>query len=179
MYNPLFFIALLPDLEIQKEVTGFKQICADKFEARHAFKSPPHITLQSPFRWPMEKINILENALANFSEEQFSFSINLKNFAAFAPRVIYVNVEKNESLKSLHDDLEKYLLKNIGLKNKRSHGFNPHMTIAHRDLKKEIFPAAWNYFWEKKYERQFLAERLTLLKHVKGKWEIWEEFGLG
>lgn len=179
MYDPLFFIALLPGLEIQKEVTEFKNACAEKFDACHAFKSPPHITLQSPFRWPMKQIDKLENSLADFSENQFSFFVNLKNFAAFPPRVIYVDVVKNENLKSLHGDLELYLLENINLKNKRSHGFNPHMTIAHRDLKENIFPVAWNYFSEQKYERNFLAERLTLLKHINRKWEIWREFDLG
>lgn len=179
MSNPLFFIALLPDMEIQKEVTEFKDICAEKFDARHAYKSPPHITLQAPFRWLMDEISQLENTLAEFSEDQFSFSIKLNGFNCFQPRVIYVDVEKNESLIELHDDLEKYLFENIGLKNKRGHGFNPHMTIAHRDLKEEIFPEAWNYFSNKKYERQFVAERLTLLKHINRKWEIWREFDFG
>ena len=88
--HPLFFIAILPDTEIQAEITAFKQTCADKFNARHAFKSPPHITLQMPFRWPLENVNTLENELADFAEHQIPFSIELKNFNCFAPRVLYV-----------------------------------------------------------------------------------------
>ena len=179
MQDPLFFIAILPDLEIQKEVTAFKQECAVLFNARHAFKSPPHITLQAPFRWPLDDVQELRESLVDFAHDQLSFTVRLHGFGCFRPRVIFVAPEKNKSLTEIHGQLEKHLFETVGLKNNRSHGFNPHMTIAHRDLDERIFPKAWNHFSKKTYQRQFLVENIVLLRHLKGKWEIIERFIFG
>lgn len=177
MAQHILFIALLPDEEIQREVTEFKLECQRQFGASHALKSPPHITLQAPFRWPSERVGDLEISLLGFAERQMSFLVNLENFNCFRPRVIYVDVQKNDDLSELQSELEKHLEQEFDLVDpRRGRGFHPHMTIAHRDLKQGIFPAAWAHFSKKKYSRQFLADRLTLLRHRDGRWHSWREF---
>ncbi|MFN6233029.1 MAG: 2'-5' RNA ligase family protein, partial [Microcystis sp.] len=47
----LFFIALLPPPEVQEIATKIKVEFAEIYNSRAALKSPPHVTLQPPFRW--------------------------------------------------------------------------------------------------------------------------------
>lgn len=180
MKEQLFFIAVLPDETIQQEVTDFKNYLAAHFGASHALKSPPHITLFPPFKWQSNRVDALAQALDDFAVEQDSFSLTLKNFSSFPPRVLFVDVAPSEYLRSLQQDLARYLEKELHLKNDReSHGFNAHMTIAHKDLKRELYSKAWVYFSKQTYERTFLVSAITLLEHKGGRWEVYEDFELG
>ncbi|MCB0531497.1 MAG: 2'-5' RNA ligase family protein [Lewinellaceae bacterium] len=170
--HPLFFIALLPDTGLQSEVTAFKQYCARHFGASHALKSPPHITMVSPFRWQIDRLPVLAEALAEFSGQQTAFEIELRDFGCFAPRVLFVDMVKNPNLEVLESKLALALEEKTGLKRKSGHGFHPHMTIAHRDLQERYFREAWAYFSKLEFRRSFQAKALTLLRHTGGKWGI-------
>lgn len=179
MKDILFFIAVLPDEQIQQEVTTFKNYLATHFDASHALRTPPHITLFPPFKWQSNRVNALINALDDFAAEKVSFTLALKNFGSFPPRVIYVDIEKSESLQLLQQDLEIFLSEKLHLKNERNqHGFNPHMTIAHKDLHRELYPEAWAYFSKQTYQRAFLVEAITLLQFKNGRWESYQTFPL-
>lgn len=180
MKEVLFFIAIVPDAQIQQEVTEFKNYLAEHFGASHALKSPPHITLFPPFKWPQDRVEALLEILHDFATGETRFEIILKNFNAFAPRVIYVDVMRNELLQNLQQKLENQLEKKFELKNDRGHhGFNPHMTIAHKDLKRWLFAAAWQYFSLQHYARIFEVENITLLRHNGSHWDIYKQFSLG
>ncbi len=176
MQNPLFFIALLPDPEIQQVVTAFKKECAQLFQASHSLKTPPHITVKAPFRWPSEKFDMVKEALLGFGEVQSPFGVHLDNFGSFPPRVIYVNVLPNESLNEMKKALDKCLLLKTGLKTKHRGAFRPHITIAHRDLREEAFLAAWEHFSKKSFNGKFEAKEIVLFQHLNGKWEVEERF---
>ncbi len=179
MPDPLFLIAILPDLEIQQEVTAFKQECAQLFQASHSLNAPPHITLIPPFRWPLEQLESLKDVLLDFSYDQLFFNISLDGFNSFPPRVVFVGVKENEDLTELQSGLVGHLFQKLNLKSKRGHGYHPHMTIAHRDLQESVFPMAWEHFSAKNYKRLFRAEGVSLMGHRGGKWEILEQFAFG
>ena len=180
MKDALFFIAIVPDAQIQQEVTEFKQYLAEHFGASHALKSPPHITLFPPFKWPQDRVEALLAMLRDFAAPEARFEIMLKNFNAFAPSVIYVDVMPNELLQNFQQRLENQLEKEFDLKNDRGHhGFNPHMTIAHKDLKHGLFAEAWQYFSLQHYARTFEVENIALLQHNGRRWDIYKQFSLG
>jgi len=170
--DPLFFIALLPGEEIQREVTFFKQDCARRFQASHALKSPPHLTLIPPFAWPQARLGELCGALAEFASGQPLFEVELHHFNCFPPRVIFIDVVENQRLVALQLALFHFLKNSPGLEDERGNRFHPHVTIAHRDLKPGVFPQAWDYFSKIAYQRTFQADRLTLLEHVGGRWGV-------
>ncbi|TNE49434.1 MAG: 2'-5' RNA ligase family protein [Bacteroidetes bacterium] len=175
---PLYFIALLPPEEISQEVTAFKQILSDRWGARHAFNSPPHITLQPPFPWPDQQLTDLIRVLEKFAQQHSSVPVLLQNFGAFPPRVLFVQPLKSPQLEQLFQALIKDLEHELGLSDPRNHQrpYHPHMTIAHRDLRESDFPEAWRFFKQQRYERYFDASELGLLKHINGKWEIVRTF---
>jgi 2'-5' RNA ligase len=175
-FQALYFIAVLPDEKIAREVTAFKQYIASHFGASHALKSPPHITLLPPFKWAEAQEATLFEALEQFAEGQPPFLLQLKSFNCFAPRVLFVDVAPNPALHALQQQLEKHLEKTLNLRDDSSHGFNPHMTIAHKDLARAQFQPAWAHFSALPYERECNIEALALVKHNGRVWEAYREF---
>jgi 2'-5' RNA ligase len=174
----LFFIALLPPQDFQEGVTGIKQHFADNYNSRAALKSPPHITLQPPFEWPADKLSALQECLSVFAQTRVPVPVILSGFAAFPPRVIYINVLKTPALLTLQAELMAHLeteLRIIDPKSKER-PYSPHMTVGFKDLSKQSFKAAWPEFKDRPLQYNFTASQLTLLTHNGQRWDICAEF---
>src|SRR5690606_25442095 len=98
----LYFLALLPDDAIIKDVTKIKEYFAQQYHSKAALKSPPHITLFPPFYFPVSEEKDLIRISDQFCSTQTPFPVDLENFNAFPPRVIFVNIVPNELLGKLH-----------------------------------------------------------------------------
>ncbi|TVP65701.1 MAG: 2'-5' RNA ligase family protein [Nodularia sp. (in: Bacteria)] len=173
-----FFIALLPPQHIQEYANQIKQYFADHYASRGAQKSPPHITLQPPFEWSDTNVPQLEASLREFAHGRESIPITLNGYAAFPPRVIYIDVVKSQALLSLQADLMAYAATNLEIIDQASQTrpFAPHMTVAFRDLTKQNFRLAWPEFVQRSLDFEFTAENLTLLLHDGQRWNIKSEF---
>ena len=174
-----FFVALLPPQHIQDCANEIKQYFADRYASSGAQKSPPHITLQSPFEWADSDVSLLEDSLNEFATGRESIPVTLHNFAAFTPRVIYIDVVQTPELMDLQADLIKYMQSNLGIVDKVAHhSFTPHMTVAFRDLTKQNFKVAWREFVARQLHFEFKCDRLTLLLHDGKRWNVKTEFSL-
>ena len=175
-----FFIALVPPPDIQQHITEIKLYFAEHYNSRGALNSPPHITLQPPFEWLAEDVPKLEESLNQFSANRLSIPVTLSGFAAFAPRVIYVDVVKSPELLQIHKDLMSYLEANFAIVDRvsQTRPFVPHMTVAFRDLTKENFQTAWLEFAGRSLHFEFTASALTLLLHDGSRWNISNQFPL-
>ena len=179
MNKNLFFIALLPPVDIQSKATAVKHYFADVYQSKAALKSPPHITLQPPFNWELARLTELKTVMANFARQQRSIPVVLDGFAAFKPRVIYIDVHRTPELLELHQKLMLQLLSlNIVHNRSKSRPFAPHMTVGFKDLTKANFYRAWDEFKDKSFATKFTASELTLLYHNGRTWEINTEFSL-
>jgi 2'-5' RNA ligase len=176
----LYFIALLPPAELQAEVTAIKQDFADRYGSSHALKSPPHVTLQAPFKWVEEDLDRLTEPLRQFARFHDPISIALSGFGAFPPRVIYIDVEKTPELLQVQAELALDLERRLGIVDDRARGraFSPHMTVAFKDLKRQAFKAAWPEFRDLPFAAQFTVSELTLLLHRDRQWHIYTQFPL-
>jgi 2'-5' RNA ligase len=171
-----FFIALLPPPNIQDYVNQIKQHFADCYGSCAAQKSPPHITLQPPFNWLDAEVPVLQQYLSTFANRE-PVTVTLNGFAAFAPRVIYINVLKTPELLTLQSDLIKHLdgLEIITPVSK-SRASTPHLTVAFRDLTRQNFKAAWAEFQQRQLHFEFTVDYLTLLLHDGKQWNVYHEF---
>ncbi|MEO1049884.1 MAG: 2'-5' RNA ligase family protein [Bacteroidota bacterium] len=174
----LYFIAIIPPEPINSEILKWKHLFADQFNAKQALKSPPHITLHMPFKYKIEKEEKLIHAISRFANTRTSFLINLENYGAFPPRVIYIRVVLSEPLASLKTGLTRMAKQELNLfnANYKERPFHPHMTLAFRDLKKPKFLEAWPLFEDKVYETSFEATDLVLLKHNGKHWDVHKTF---
>lgn len=169
-----YFIAIIPPSPIYEEINQLKEYCKENFNSKAALRSPPHITLHMPFQWKEAKEEKLILAIQNFASTEQGFQINLKNFSCFEPRVIFIQVERNDTLNSVQKRLQTFCRTQLNLLNAeyRDLPFHPHVTIAFRDLKKSFFPKAWDEFKDKKFEGQFMVSSIALLKQDQKRWNV-------
>ncbi|PZV16463.1 MAG: 2'-5' RNA ligase [Pseudanabaena sp.] len=171
------FIALLPPDSIQLEVRQIQYDFESRYSTRATLKAPPHITLIPPFEISSDRIEPLQIELEKFAKTRSPFTINLSGFAAFPPRVIYLDVVPNPVLPDLYLDISTTLANALGIIDPyASRPFVPHMTVAFRDLNSDNFELAWAQFCDRKINFEFEVTNLTLLTHDVQKWNVLSNF---
>lgn len=173
-----YFLAIIPPEPILSEVNVIKAHFRDQYNCKAPLRSPAHITLHMPFTWKEKKESKLFDILARTSENYEPFKIQLQNFAAFPPRVIYIKINPNEALMEMQKNLAGVAKRELNLfnANRLDHPYHPHMTVAFRDLKKDLFKLAWNEFELKQYNAIFEISAFALLKHDGKAWKCLKQF---
>ena len=174
-----YFLAIIPPEPLQSQIQTIKEHFQKQFHSKGALRSPAHITLHMPFLWKLKKEENLIHLLAQASNYQ-EFTLKLNGFGAFAPKTIFIKNDLCSELESFQRELSLYARRNLNLFNStHNNGFNPHLTVAFRDLKKEMFFEAWTEFEEKEFTAEFNVSSFWLLKHDGQKWHAYREFPFG
>lgn len=169
----MYFIALVAPEEINRQVLKWKLWMKEKYSCEAALKSPAHITLVPPFWMNVGLETGLKDSLNEFASVQSNFIAQLKNFSHFGHRVIFIDMVPNGQLTSLHHALFLFLLnKDCYPLKADDRPFSPHITLATRDLHKKAFYEAWEHFKERKYEKEWEVQNVSLLKHNKKNWDV-------
>jgi 2'-5' RNA ligase len=151
----------------------------DRFQTNTA-KAPPHITLQAPFDWPAARLDELNQCLCDFADSRFPIPVLISGFAAFAPRVLFMNVRKTADLLKTQAELAETLEKTLQIVDFKSkhRSFSPHITVASRHLTPSLFKTVWAELQSRSIEFEFIGDRLSLIVHNGQAWEIQTEFPL-
>jgi 2'-5' RNA ligase len=169
----MYYFAILAPEEIDKEVMKWKKIFKERFNCTKALNSPAHITLIAPFWMHTDLETEIFDSLKEFCGSQKGLSIHLKDFSAFKPKVIFIDVLKNEFLDSLQKDFIGFMINRQKFPVKKDENiFHPHITLATRDLFKKDFSEAWELFSNRKYEKSWIATGISLLRHNKKNWDV-------
>jgi 2'-5' RNA ligase len=171
--NKLYFLALIPPDDVERQIRQFKIEMRENFDAKHALKLPAHITLQPPFWMFEEKEPELLEALEQFATQETKFQVQLEGFGCFSPHVIFVKVKNYDPVLALHGNLLA-ALKEI-IQKEKNPPIHPHLTIASRDLKKHMFEPAWKDFRNRSFVAEFQAKSIFLLKHNGKTWDVLKE----
>lgn len=177
--NRKYFIAIVPPEPVFSEVEKVKLDISQKYNNKSSLRSPSHITLHMPFEIKETKEELLIQTISEFNFSP-SFSIQLNGFGCFEPKVIFIGVEKNETLNTLQNQLVFHVKSNLNIFNQYEdkRGFHPHVTIAFRDLKKQDFYLANEEYKSKKFNAEFKVNSFFLLKHTGKIWLPHKEFPL-
>ncbi len=176
--HSLYFWAIVAEGHLLNELTTLKQLAADQFGSQHALRSPAHITLIQPIRLSPEKLASTSSFIQKIAGERNPFHIQLKGIRGFPPKVVYVDVDRNQELQALQHELmcafnEHKLLKSGTLKS-----FQPHVTLAFRDLSEDRYEAALHFFDKMNLNYEWTAQRISRLKHHPDGWQIEESVNL-
>ncbi|GHA31954.1 2'-5' RNA ligase [Salinimicrobium marinum] len=173
----LYFIAILPNYEIRKRIIELKLEVKEKYGVKHALKLPAHITVQIPFKFPEEQEPQLLEKLHSFAAGQKPFQVHLNGFGSFPPRVIFIKIENQDPVTECHAELQQIMSILLESDNARKvSSFHPHITIATRDLEKEVYKQVWPKFKNREFKAAFRAESFILFRHDGKTWQICEEF---
>ena len=169
----MYFIAIVAPEEINQQVLKWKNLFKERYECSVALKSPAHITIVPPFWMNEELENDLINSIREFSITKTKFEITLKDFEAFKPKVIFVDVVKSEVLNDLYRSFANYIFKENKFPIKKDDWpFHPHVTLATRDLYKKAFQETWEIFSKKKYDALWIVNGISLLRHNQKNWDV-------
>ena len=174
-----YFIAIVPEGEIQQKATYLKLMLKEDFNLKYALKSPAHVTLKMPFNWNEAKEDKLNGLLKTFSEKIMPFYLNYRGFDRFGRRVIFIKPKEEPALFSLQLALSKYCKTDLKLVEELSdRAYHPHMTLAFKDLKPAQFEAYWDFIKKQKFEAKQEVKDIALLKRVEGRWLVVRRFQL-
>ncbi|MGN7720112.1 2'-5' RNA ligase family protein [Chitinophaga sp. 22620] len=181
--NKIYFIALLPTAEVGKEIIKIKQDFAEQYGPMYALKVLPHITLQVPFTADPSLERAFCEELTEFAKTQAPFEVSLNGFGTFPNkqnRVLFINVEKSETMSAMHRQLINFLRKEFGFSTMLARtGFTPHVTVAFKDLEDAQFEKAWPEYENKEYKASFKVNNLYFLRHNGKSWEVLQKCKLG
>ncbi len=172
MLKNLYFLGIIPPVEIASEITLMKQFCADNFNCRHALNAPPHITLVPPFRIESAGLHMLDALLAQTTISFAPFFIELNGFDHFSNRVVFVSVENNMYLNSIQQHCAKAITGILPLDEPDKARFHAHVTIAFKDIDPKNYELIWSHFERKSFNRMFQTNALFLLNYKSGNWDI-------
>lgn len=170
----LFYIAISCPPEIDGKIEEMKDYMQKQFGCRAARKSPAHLTIVPPFRAENELQNELVNFVTAFNFGMVPFDVKLKGYGQFAERVLFADIENpNEPLNSLEKDcMTEFTEKFPGIIFGMKPEFNPHVTIATRDIPEGALAMARAYFEENHpLEMSFSARELVLYRLENGWWK--------
>jgi 2'-5' RNA ligase len=168
----LYFVALVPEDPVQAEIMSFKEYARDHFKSSRSLNSPTHITMIPPFSMALNDEKKLFSDLSISLSRVKKFYIELDGFGHFGTKVIFVNVLENEYLNRLHLRLSAAMLSYLPADQNLNRPFHPHITVAFKDLEREMYDQAWNYYSNKLYQRVTKINSVSLLRFENRKWYI-------
>jgi 2'-5' RNA ligase len=174
-----YFIAIVPEGEIQQNATELKLKLKENFNLKYALKSPAHITLKMPFHWNEAKEDRLNGLLESFFEKIKAFDLKYSGFDRFGRRVIFIKTKEEPALFSLQLKLSKFCKTDLKLVEELSdRAYHPHMTLAFKDLKATQFDTYWDFIKKQKFDAKQEVKDIALLKRSEGRWVVMSKFQL-
>lgn len=168
----LYYIAVSCPEEINTHVKLFKDYMQQQYGCRAAQKSEAHLTVVPPFKAEEDIEAQLADFVSTYNIGVVPYDIQLKNFGHFGERVIYIDVVPNESLNKIEKDINAQFTEGFpSIIFRTKPDFNPHVTIATRDIPENRFDEAWQYFEKQQFDMSFNTTGLTLYKLTNFKWE--------
>ncbi|WP_215226555.1 2'-5' RNA ligase family protein [Echinicola shivajiensis] len=175
-----YFLAIVPSEGIQEDAVLIKEEVKEMYNAKHALKSPAHVTLKMPFVWNERKEDKLEFLLSSFFERYKPFAITFKGIGRFGKRIMYARVSHGPELSVLQEELKLYCRKELKLNEELSDkAYTPHMTLVYSDLKDRFFDECWKWIKEKGFYGEMKVDKIALLKKKDYRWSVLKEFELG
>lgn len=170
----LYYLAVLCPDAINAKVKGFKDYMEQTYGSRAAAKSPAHLTIVPPFRAEEELESMLKDFAQTYSMGMMPVDVSLEGYGHFGDRVLFVDVAPNAGLQTLEKEaMQEFTQQFPSIIFGMKPDFNPHVTIATRDIPEGRLTEALEHFKQNHpFSENFTAKELKLLKLVNGWWEI-------
>lgn len=169
-----FIGVLVPD-EIAAKLEECRRYMNEKYGCKSGFKTPIHVTLVPPFRLD-ERFSTKDLADAILRDvaskpEEFKFAARIENFDAFGDRTVFAKVLQDEKWTKLRDAVLAAVLKAApGCAKKDKRIFQPHLTVANRDIPAGASKDALEVFNELNLVAEFEVDNITVFERREGKW---------
>ena len=170
----LFYIAVICPEPINEKLREQKEYMFQQYGCKAAGKSPAHITIVPPFRAEEDLMPNLLDFVSTFNIGIAPFSVELTNYGNFGDRVLFVDVAPNQQLLQLEQEcMQEFTDKFPSIIFGMKPPFNPHVTIATRDIPEGKLQEAKAYFEAQgPFAEAFDVKELRLVKLDHGNWNV-------
>lgn len=168
-----YYVAIVPEGEIQTQLQELKLHISEEYKTRAAMKSPAHITLFPPFEVDENMEMLLRHTLDRTVTLFQPFDLITNNFDYFPPRVAFVAIEPNEQLDKLERAVRHHLKELSFLRSTKiqSH-FHPHITLGNRDWTPQQFEACRKELQTMTFREKLSVQDVCLLRYNRMQWEV-------
>ncbi len=173
----LYFIAIIPPNDLINHIELGKLALANKYNCKEALKQMSCLPLQIPFQQLPFREEIIIGKLRRFAHKQHPIMVKINGYGSFPEHSVFLNIKNAAPIKSLQQNLTHFLQSELNFSDQMV-GYNtykPHIMVATKDIRTK-FRKIWNDYKSKKFEANFQASSMFLLKHNYINWEIVEEF---
>ncbi|KQN35928.1 hypothetical protein ASE92_07245 [Pedobacter sp. Leaf41] len=170
----LFLVCLIPPKDVVDDIHDLRNFISEKFTVFESLKRPVHLTLYDPVR--ITSLSQEENFFSALNNASYSESFDqiLLNFNSFPEHTFYIDAEQNQGIINLKKQIDEEL-KPMKLVEKNRLKFKPHVTLAFRDLKPEVYRELITEFKDRKFKRKFLVSAFSVYKHDGKTWQAFKE----
>ena len=169
-----FLGVLVPD-DLTLTLEDCRRYMNRTYGCKSGYGTPIHVTLVPPFRLPDEYrtediVRALKEDVLPWAEK-LAFTAHVSNFDAFGDRTVFAKVDTDEKWTQLRDKTVSAVLKAApGATKKDSRPFQPHLTVANRDIPQGASVKALQALNKIELFEDFPVDNITIFERRGGKW---------
>jgi 2'-5' RNA ligase len=160
----LFWVGIRLPAEVEGKIRSVQKALSKKYNTCRCVSSQigPHVTVTFQPNVDSKDIKSIEKAVTEVLNETAPMTVKVSGVGKFdSDRVIYARVLKTKGIMNLNKNLKAKLSK---FGNVMYDDFNPHVSLARKDISPEAFNAAFSEMRGKKLSFSFRAERISIGK---------------
>lgn len=168
------FIGVLLPEDITLTLEDCRRYMREAYGCKSGHGTPIHVTLLPPFR--LQEEYSTENLARAIEKEVLpkglGFTAHIDNFNAFGDRTLFANVVAGDEWTRLRDETVKAVLNACpGCTKKDQRPFQPHGTVANRDIPAGVMTEALQVMNELKLVEDFPVDNITIFERRGSRWD--------
>ncbi len=168
------FIGVLLPEDITLTLEDCRRYMREAYGCKSGHGTPIHVTLVPPFRLQDEYStkDLVRAIEKEVLPKGLGFTAHIDNFDAFGDRTLFANVVAGDKWTRLRDETVKTILNACpGCTKKDQRPFQPHGTVANRDIPAGVMTQALQVMNELKLVEDFPVDNITIFERIGNRWE--------
>ena len=168
------FIGVLLPEDITLTLEDCRRYMNEVYGCKSGHGTPIHVTLVPPFRLQEEysTADLISAIEKEVLPKGLGFTAHIDNFDAFGDRTLFANVVADDAWTKLRDKTVQAILNACpGCTKKDKKPFQPHATVANRDIPVGIMTKALQVMNELDLAEDFPVDNITIFERKGNRWE--------
>lgn len=176
------FIGVLLPEDLTQRLEGYRRYMNQQYGCRSGYGTPIHVTLMPPFQLPEPCTSAdIAAALAQMVAEKkwHAFTAKIEGFDAFGDRTLFAKVIPSTVWTAFRAAVCSAVAQaSPGAVRKDTRPFQPHITVANRDIPPGTSTEALEYLNELELKTTFPVDNITIFEHKEKHWVIGQQIEL-
>ena len=168
------FIGVLLPEDITLTLEDCRRYMNKTYGCKSGHGTPIHVTLVPPFRLQEEysTADLISAIEKEVLPKGLGFTAHIDNFDAFGDRTLFANVVASDAWTKLRDKTVQAIINTCpGCTKKDKKSFQPHATVANRDIPVGIMTKALQVMNELHLAEDFPVDNITIFERKGNRWE--------